>query len=148
MTALLRTTGLDCARRFLWVASSSVSPRPGAPTVVAIWDLTAEIAGRAAPINEARALYEKLPGERLVGAKQIVSNDQAKGDLRPRLRAAEAIDIVRTLIEPSLWLRLVQAGREGTAPAGWLVSAISLADASEPHRMITVIFERQRNRRP
>ncbi len=99
-------------------------------------EVAAEISGRAAPINEvvrgaagadpeARALYEKLQGERLVGAKHIVSDVQAKGGLRPGLRAAEAVDIVWALIEPSLYLRLVhQRGWSSKRYGRWLAETL------------------------
>ena len=99
-------------------------------------ELAAEISGRVAPINEvvrgaagadseARALYERLQGERLVGAKHIVGDVQAKGGLRPGLGAAEAVDIVWALIEPSLYLRLVQhRGWSPTRYGSWLAETL------------------------
>jgi len=99
-------------------------------------ELAAEISSRVAPINEvvrgaagadpeARALYEKLQGERLVGAKHIVSDVQAKGGLRRGLGVAEAVDIVWALIEPSLYLRLVhQRGWSSKRYARWLAETL------------------------
>lgn len=99
-------------------------------------ELAAEIAGRVAPINEvvrgaagadseARALYEKLQDERLVGAKHIVGDVLAKGGLRAGLRAAEAVDIVWALIEPSLYLRLVhQRGWTPKRYGSWLAETL------------------------
>jgi len=63
--------------------------------------------------------------ERLAGAKHIVGDVQAKGGLRPGLRATEAIDIVWALIEPSLYLRLVQ--QRGWSPkryGNWLAETL------------------------
>ncbi len=99
-------------------------------------ELAAEISGRVAPINEvvrgaagadpeARALYEKLQGERLAGAKHIVGDLRAKGELRPGLSTTEAVDIVWALIEPGLYLRLVhQRGWSSQRYGRWLAETL------------------------
>lgn len=99
-------------------------------------ELAAEIAGRIAIISEvvrgaagadpdARALYEKMQAERLTGARHIVGDVEAKGGLRKGLAVATAVDIVWTLIEPSLYMRLVhERGWSATRYARWLAETL------------------------
>ncbi|GAC1653388.1 MAG: TetR family transcriptional regulator [Candidatus Dormibacteraceae bacterium] len=98
--------------------------------------LASEVAGRIAIISEvvrsaagadpeARALYEKMQAERLIGAQHIVGDVEAKGGLRKGLRTATAVDIVWTLIEPGLYLRLVHERRwSRTRYARWLAETL------------------------
>jgi AcrR family transcriptional regulator len=94
--------------------------------------LASEVQGRIAIISEvvrgaagadpgARALYDKMQAERLIGARHIVGDVEAKGGLRRGLRTATAVDIVWTLIEPGLYVRLVhQRGWSAARYASWL----------------------------
>ncbi len=99
-------------------------------------ELASEIAGRIAIISEvvrgaagadpdARSLYEKMQAERLIGARHIVDDVEAKGGLRRGLRADAAVDIVWTLIEPGLYVRLVhERGWSTTLYARWLAETL------------------------
>jgi AcrR family transcriptional regulator len=98
--------------------------------------LASEVAGRIAIISEvvrgaagadpeARTLYEKMQAERLIGARHIVGDVEAKGRLRGGLRTATAVDIVWTLIEPGVYLRLVhQRGWSPARYARWLAKTL------------------------
>jgi AcrR family transcriptional regulator len=99
-------------------------------------ELAAESYGRVARVSEvvreaagadpeARALYEKMQQERLVGARHIVGDVEAKGGLRPGLRTSDAIDVVWTLMEPSLYVRLVhQRGWSPRRFAAWWAATL------------------------
>jgi AcrR family transcriptional regulator len=98
--------------------------------------LASEVAGRVATISEvvrsaagadadARALYEKMQAERLIGARHIVGDVKAKGGLREGLETVAAVDIVWTLIEPAIYVRLVhQRGWSATRYAKWLAATL------------------------
>jgi AcrR family transcriptional regulator len=98
--------------------------------------IVTEIQGRVALINEAvrgaagvdaeaRALWEKLQAERLVGAQHVVQDLRGKGRLREGLTARTAADIVWTLIEPGPYHQLVH--QRGWTPArfrAWLAETL------------------------
>jgi TetR/AcrR family transcriptional regulator, regulator of autoinduction and epiphytic fitness len=98
--------------------------------------LASEVAGRVATISEvvrsaagadleARALYEKMQSERLIGARHIVGDVKSKGGLRKGLDTATAVDIVWTLIEPAIYVRLVhQRGWSARRYTRWLAETL------------------------
>ena len=98
--------------------------------------LASEVAGRVAAISEvvrgaagadpdARALYGKMQAERLIGARHIVGDIKAKGGLRGGLDTARAVDIVWTLIEPAIYVRLVHdRGWSARRYANWLAQTL------------------------
>ena len=117
--------------------SKAIRNEPDARRYLALYTkLASEIAGRVATISEvvrsaaganpeARALYEKMQAERLIGSRHIVGDLEAKGGLREGLSTAAAVDIVWTLIEPGIYVRLVHQRRwSATRYANWLAETL------------------------
>jgi AcrR family transcriptional regulator len=98
--------------------------------------LIAELGGRVAAIYEAirgaasadpdvRPVWDKIQGERRIGAAHVVADTASKGPLRAGLDLESAADVVWVLVDPGLFHLLVN-GR-GWSPehyAAWLGGAL------------------------
>jgi AcrR family transcriptional regulator len=99
--------------------------------------LIVEIGGRVAAIYEAirgaasddpdiRPVWDKIQGERRIGAAHVVADTASKGPLRASLDLEAAADLVWVLVDPGLFHMLVN-GRGWSAEryAQWLGGALS-----------------------
>ncbi len=98
--------------------------------------LIAELGGRVAAIYEAirgaasadpdvRPVWDKIQGERRIGAAHVVADTASKGPLRAGLDLESAADVVWVLVDPGLFHLLVNGrGWSSERHAQWLGRAL------------------------
>jgi AcrR family transcriptional regulator len=92
------------------------------------------IRGAAGADPEARAVWERVQSERVVGAQHVLADLEKKSPLRRGLDRQEAIDLLWTLIDPSHYLQLVH--HRGWTPErfrAWLTATLQ-AQLLDPRR--------------